>query len=268
MANNITVLCYINGEMIDCEFRVCYNCPPKKILSINNMITFDELKSKLGYALNIDRIHNKLNMIFRYPIPFPKGNGRVNYVPLPIRDDGDVSIMFNVAAQFPPSNTIEMYYQTSSRDHDYMPSGFTTLVHIEVIGPSQQRVEENTFSPLSFRSYDNEMEPVMGVELAGMTEPIMMTTTNFVDILPNNDDDNVELFDEDDVDEDILNMENNENNEIGENELSLFDSEHDFPPPLFDQLNWDVINSMTDHDLTTCTGLWNEIDDVTPQIIP
>ena len=37
----------------------------------------------------------------------------------------------------------------------------------------------------------------------------MMTTTNFVDILPSNDDDNVELFDEDDADEDIMNMEDN-----------------------------------------------------------
>ena len=110
------------------------------------MITFDELKSKLGYALNIDRIHTKLNMIFRYLIPFPNENGCINYVPLPIRDDGDVSIMFKFVAQSPPSNTIKMYYQTSSRDHDDMPSDFTTLVHIEVIGPSQQRVEENTSS--------------------------------------------------------------------------------------------------------------------------
>ena len=47
----------------------------------------------------------------------------------------------------------------------------------------------------------------------------MMTMTNFVDILPNNDDDNVELFDEDDVDEDIMNMEDNENNEIGEKRM-------------------------------------------------
>ena len=37
----------------------------------------------------------------------------------------------------------------------------------------------------------------------------MMTTKNFVDILPSNDDDNVELFDEDDADEDIMNMEDN-----------------------------------------------------------
>ena len=171
-----------------------------------------------------------------------------------------MSIMFDVVAQSPPPNTIKMYCQTSSRDHDDMLSGFTAPVHIEAIGPSQQRVEENTSSPMSFQSYDNEIEPVMGVELAGMIEPIMMTTTNFVDILPNNDDDNVELFDEDDADEDIMNMEDNGNNVIGENDVSLFGSEHDVLPPLFGQLNWDVINYMINHDLTTITGLWNETD--------
>ena len=77
----------------------------------------------------------------------------------------------------------------------------------------------------------------------------MITTTNFIDILPSNDDDNVELFDEDDVDEDVMKMEDNGNNEIGENDVSLFGSEHDVPLPLFGQLNWDVINSMSYHDL-------------------
>ena len=91
----------------------------------------------------------------------------------------------------------------------------------------------------------------------------MMITKFFVDIFPNNDDDKVELFDEDDVDEDIVNMEDNENNEIGEkNDVLLFSSEHDVPPPLFGQLNWDLINSMTDHDLTTRTRLWNETDEL------
>ena len=65
MANNTIVLCYINDEIIDCEFGICYNCPPKKGISINNIITFDELESKLSYTLNIDCIHTKLNMIFR-----------------------------------------------------------------------------------------------------------------------------------------------------------------------------------------------------------
>ena len=89
---------------------------------------------------------------------------------------------------------------------------------------------------MGFQSYGNEMELVMGVEIAEMIEPIMMTMTNFFDILPSNDDDNVELLDED-VDEDIMNMGDNGNNEIGENDVSLFGSEHDVPPPLFSQLN-------------------------------
>ena len=48
-------------------------------------------------------------MIFRYPTPFPNGNGRVNYVSVLIRDNDDANIMFNVVAQSPPPNTIEMY---------------------------------------------------------------------------------------------------------------------------------------------------------------
>ena len=90
-----------------------------------------------------------------------------------------------------------------------MSSDFTTpmhIVHIEAISQSQQRVEENIYSLMSFQSYGNAMKPVMVVELVGMIEPIMITMTNFVDILPSNDDYNVELFDEDDADEDIMNI--------------------------------------------------------------
>ena len=43
MANNTTVSCYINSEIIDCEFGVCCNRPFEKGVSINNMITFYEL---------------------------------------------------------------------------------------------------------------------------------------------------------------------------------------------------------------------------------
>ena len=43
MAKNTTVLCYINGEIIDYEYGVYYNRPLEKSVSINNMITFDEL---------------------------------------------------------------------------------------------------------------------------------------------------------------------------------------------------------------------------------
>ncbi|KAL6311152.1 hypothetical protein AAG906_025498 [Vitis piasezkii] len=83
---------------------------------------------------------------------------------------------------------------------------------------------------------------------------------NYVDILPGNDDDNVELFDEDDGNEDIMDMEDNENTE---NDASLLGGgEHDVPSPIFRELNWDVINFMVDKDLTTHTRLWNESNEL------
>ncbi|RVW39287.1 hypothetical protein CK203_085105 [Vitis vinifera] len=199
-------------------------------------------------------------MVFRYLVPFPNGNGTINYVPLPIRDDGDVRIMFTVVAQSPHPNTIEMYCQTSSIDYHPMPSSFTTPLHIESLGPSQHMVENNTSSPKYMQSYDNDMELIVRVDMAGVTESIVMTVGNYVDILPGNDDDNVELFDEDDGNEDIMDMEDNENTE---NDASLLGGgEHDVPSPIFRELNWDVINSIVDKDLIARIGLWNESDEL------
>ena len=59
-----TVLCYTSGEIIDCEFGVCYNRLYEKSVSINSMITFDELETKLYHTLNINRTYTKLNMVF------------------------------------------------------------------------------------------------------------------------------------------------------------------------------------------------------------
>ena len=129
-------------------------------------------------------------------------------------------------------------------------------MHIESLGPSQQMVEENTSSPMYMQSYDNDIEPIVRVDLAGVTDSIVMTVENYVDILPENDDGNVELFDEDDGNEDIMDIEDNENTE---NDASLLGGgEHDVPFLIFRELKWDVINSMTDKDSTACISLWNE----------
>ena len=65
-----TVLCYTSSEIIDCEFGVCYNRPLEKCVSINNMITFNELETKLCHALNINRTYTKLNMVFDIQFSF------------------------------------------------------------------------------------------------------------------------------------------------------------------------------------------------------
>ena len=109
-------------------------------------------------------------------------------------------------------------------------------------------VEENTYSLMYMQSYDNDMEPIVRVDLMGVTDLIVMIVENYFDILHGNDDDNVELFDEDDGNKNIMDMEDNENIE---NDTSLLGGgEHDVPSPIFRKLNWDVINSMADKDLT------------------
>ena len=118
-----------------------------------------------------------------------------------------------------------MYCQTSSIDYHSMPSSFTTPMHIESLGLSQQMVEENIFSPIYMQSYDNDVEPMVRIDLVGVINSIVMIVENYVDILPGNDDDNVELFDKDDGNEDIMDMEDNEN--IENNASLLGGGEHD-----------------------------------------
>ena len=47
MDDYMIVLCYTSGEIIDCEFGVRYNHFLEKNVSINSMITFEELETKL-----------------------------------------------------------------------------------------------------------------------------------------------------------------------------------------------------------------------------
>ena len=61
MDDYTTMLCYTSGEIIDCEFGICYIRPCEKGVSINNMITFDELKTKLCHSLTINHTYTKLD---------------------------------------------------------------------------------------------------------------------------------------------------------------------------------------------------------------
>ena len=63
------------------------------------------------------------------------------------------------------------------------------------VGLSQQMVEENTSSPMYMQSCDNGMKPIVRVDLARVSDSVVMIVENYVDILPSNDDDNVKLFD-------------------------------------------------------------------------
>ena len=124
-------MCYKDGEIIDGPNGACYNCPPQKGVLVNNLIKYDDLENKLCHVMLIDHTHTMLSMIFRYPILMPIGNGNINYIQLPIKDDDDVRLMFHSIAQISPSNTIEMYLQTHPRNHSF---GLSPSFDHEIMG--------------------------------------------------------------------------------------------------------------------------------------
>ena len=57
MESLLTIVCYKDGEIIDGPNGVCYSCPPKKGVLVNNLIKYDELEDKLCHVMSIDRTH-------------------------------------------------------------------------------------------------------------------------------------------------------------------------------------------------------------------
>ncbi|XP_010656657.1 uncharacterized protein LOC104880719 [Vitis vinifera] len=96
----------------------------------------------------------------------------------------------------------------------------------------------------------------MGGNLAVVTQSVMGATNNYVDIPFTNENDDVEFYDEDEINE------MHYDDEPPTNKVSLDDGEHIMPSPMFKQLNWDAINSMTTEPLTPRTGLWNESNEL------
>ncbi|XP_034679684.1 uncharacterized protein LOC117909731 [Vitis riparia] len=84
----------------------------------------------------------------------------------------------------------------------------------------------------------------------------MRATNNYVDIPFTNENDDVEFYDEDEINE------MHYDDEPPTNKASLNDGEHIMPSPMSKQLNCDVINSMTAKPLTSRTGLWNESNEL------
>ena len=254
MDSLLTIVCYKDGEIIDGPNGVCYSCPPKKGVLVNNLIKYDELEDKLCHVMSIDRTHTMLSMIFRYPILMSIGNGNINYIQLPIKDDDDVRLMFHVVAQIPPSNTIEMYLQTRPRDHssELSPSFDQEImghdVEIPAKGNSAVQIDEMNEN----LAHNDEM----GGNLAVVTQSVMGATNNYVDIPFTNENDDVEFYDEDEINE------MHYDDEPPTNKVSSDDGEHIMPSPMFKELNWDAINSMTAEPLTPRTGLWNESNEL------
>ena len=92
-------------------------------------------------------------------------------------------------------------------------------------------------SPLDCHTYEEDVEIRMNSEM--VIESVMVMAEIFVDIPIQNVD----------VDED----------EPLENDSSLLSGGYEVPSPLNKELNWDVINAISDETLTSRDGLWNEL---------
>ena len=177
------------GEIIDGPYGVGYSCPPKISVLVNNTITCDELEDKLCHVMYIDHAHTKLSMVFRYPIFMQIGNGNINYVKLPIKEGDDVKLMFHAIAQIPPSNTIEMYLQICPMDHSCRPSiPFN---------------EENATNDMEILATSDAMRGNIEMDtdegegtLVIVTQSVIISSENYVDISLTNEDDGVELYNE------------------------------------------------------------------------
>ena len=231
----ITIVCYKNCEIIDGPYGVGYSCPPKRSVLVNNMITYDELEDKLCHVMSIAHAHTKLSMVFRYPILMPIENENINYVQLPIKDGDDVKLMFHVVAQISPSNTIEMYLQTCPMDHSCRPSiPFN---------------EENSTNDMEIQATSDVMRGNIEMDtdegkgtLVIVTQSFIITSENYVDISLTNKDDGVELYNEEEINEQIYVDEPDDEPLI--NKTSLDGNQHFMSSPMFKHLNCDVINNM------------------------
>ena len=122
----------------------------------------------------------------------PVGNGNINYIKLPIKDDDDVKLMFHAIAQIPPSNTIEMYLQTRPRDHS---SSLSPSFDYEIMGHD---VEVPTKGNLAVHIDDMDenlaQNDKTGGNLALVTQSIMIVTNNYIGISFTNENDDVEFM--------------------------------------------------------------------------
>ena len=234
MNTRTTMLYYMNGEIITCSNGIRYSCPPAKVVVTNTSATFDELETNICQSFSIDRMQTQLKMNFMYPIF--GANGISNYIQIPIKDDDDVRGMFIAVAQASPAVTIEMYLETFPIDHHVMSIGCSQREQIVKESMSSMGYDRMS-SPLDCHTYDEDVETIMNSEM--VIESVMLMAEIFVDIPVQNDD----------VDED----------EPIENYSSLLGGEYEVPSPLYKELNWDVINVMSDETLTSRDGLWNEL---------
>lgn len=98
-----------------------------------------------------------MKLVYHYPINL--GDGNFNFVALPINENDDVSLVFNVAIQFPSSHTIELYVEILSLHMENVD--YTIEFSIDVTPISSQK-SVNVDDVFGMNEDDNE--PLMKMD--------------------------------------------------------------------------------------------------------
>ena len=133
--------------------------------------------------------------------------------------------------QLPPLNTIEMYLQTRPRDH---LSGLSSSFDQEIMGHDVEILAKGNLA-VQIDEMDENLahNDEMGGNLAVVTQTVM-GATNYVDIPFTNENDDVEFYDEDEINE------MHYDDEPPTNEASSDDGEHIMPSPILLSLSHHV----------------------------
>lgn len=112
----VTLLCYWGGTICDGPDGVIYDKSPSKAIKVHCGIKYDELINRVNQATSINQQLHNIKVICRYP---SVGIGKVTkYVPLHIKDDDDIDIMFDVVSVHEGICNLDLYLEIEEKDQN------------------------------------------------------------------------------------------------------------------------------------------------------
>ena len=124
MSNRFVALVYSNGEIVNSEEGVTFQSDCPRTIRIDENITIEELKVKIGAKIKATS-RTRVSDI-KYRLPISMGEGCVRYRTFPLEDDDDVRCMFDVHQQFSNVGVIELYADLEDVHHDVEAASMPT----------------------------------------------------------------------------------------------------------------------------------------------
>ena len=124
MSNRFVALVYSNGEIVNSEEGVTFQSDRPRTIRIDENITIEELKVKIGAKIKATS-RTRVSDI-KYRLPISMGEGCVRYRTFPLEDDDDVRCMFDVHQQFSNVGVIELYADLEDVHHDVEAASMPT----------------------------------------------------------------------------------------------------------------------------------------------